>query len=267
MYGRGRRRPRFSLLQLDYNESFFIDLGCILDVEEPAGKKLGLRGARRLKGRLKVGSWSLTFDPEDPETPLLRLPMREMPQPADAWDGDPDGGEGLEVRASLGYRRATADEPIEAVRLEEEGGGGGGCRLRFALLHTPLSLVLPLARGLHAALQLPAAEADARRAELADEHCQAEEFDYASLADPLEAHLLELRCKCIRPMLQLPAILLITESRVYVQAGSGSGGGGAAADHISHWPLDRIARAVRRRHLLRPTALELAFGGNGGGNE
>ena len=63
-----------------------------------------------------------------------------------------------------------------------------------------------------------------RRAELADEHCQAEEFDYASLADPLEAHLLELRCKCIRPMLQLPAILLITESRVYVQAGSGSGG-------------------------------------------
>ena len=144
MYGRGRRRPRFSLLQLDYNESFFIDLGCILDVEEPAGQKLGLRGARRLKGRLKVGSWSLTFDPEDPETPLLRLPMREMPQPADAWDGDPDGGEGLEVPASLGYRRATADEPIEAVRLEEEGGGGGGCRLRFALLHTPLSLVLPL---------------------------------------------------------------------------------------------------------------------------
>ena len=102
MYGRGRRRPRFSLLQLDYNESFFIDLGCILDVEEPAGQKLGLRGARRLKGRLKVGSWSLTFDPEDPETPLLRLPMREMPQPADAWDGDPDGGEGLGVRASLG---------------------------------------------------------------------------------------------------------------------------------------------------------------------
>ena len=67
MYGRGRRRPRFSLLQLDYNESFFIDLGCILDVEEPAGQKLGLRGARRLKGRLKVGSWSLTFDPEDPD--------------------------------------------------------------------------------------------------------------------------------------------------------------------------------------------------------
>ena len=143
MYGRGRRRPRFSLLQLDYNESFFIDLGCILDVEEPAGQKLGLRGARRLKGRLKVGSWSLTFDPEDPETPLLRLPMREMPQPADAWDGDPDGGEGekddevvdldkllaflrdLEIRGNLQVQRPSAVDGLTQLLSQYDGGGDG----------------------------------------------------------------------------------------------------------------------------------------------
>ena len=54
-------------------------------------------------------------------------------------------------------------------------------------------------------------------------------------------------------MLNLPATLLLTESRLYVSEPS------CVDAPLTHWPLAALERAVRRRHLLRPVGLELQF--------
>ena len=78
MLGRNTRR-RFSLLLLDHGELYLEDHGCFFHPASSAqASLLGLRTTKKLKGRLRVASSSLTFEPEDTAAPLMRVLLREL---------------------------------------------------------------------------------------------------------------------------------------------------------------------------------------------
>ena len=271
MLHRGTRRSRFSLLLLDHGELYLEDHGCFFHPASPAqAQLLGLRTTKKLKGRLRVASCSLTFEPEELAAPLMRIALRELHGPA--AERMEAGAEVFEVTVAGVMTKRDLLQPFAACRLAAEGGGGvdaattvaaaATARLRFSLLHTPLPPFLGLLSELREAQLLPASQAEPRLQRLSGAQEEKCAFDLTALVDPLEAHQLQLTVHRVLPMLTVPGLLLLTSSRLYLQSLVAADG-----PAVSRWGLETLVRAVRRRHLLRHTGLELRFetgGGSGG---
>lgn len=245
---RSKRRPRFSLLTcLEYGEVYFGDHAATLLPNTAQVEQLGLRWSS-YTGRIMVASGSLTFEPDDNDAPLLRLLLRDVKSPLVEWAAMPEGvPPGFQITCDSISARREKFEPLFAVRLADAAS-----LLRFSLQHAQpadfvrlLNGVLEILRQPHAATRLQA---------LHQEQELSKTFDQTALLDPLELQLDQLRVERVRPMLSVTAILLVTESRVYISEASG-----ASESPLTHWPLTALLRVVRRRHLLRHTALELQF--------
>ena len=249
---RGTRRSRFSLLLLDHGELYLEDHGCFFHPASPAqAQLLGLRTTKKLKGRLRVASCSLTFEPEELAAPLMRIALRELHGPA--TERVEAGAEAFEVTAAGVLTKRDLLQPFATCRLAAEGGGGedaataaaaaaATAQLRFSLLHTPLPPFLALLVELRELSQLPASQAEPRLQRLSGAQEEKCAFDLTALVDPLEAHQLQLPVHRVLPMLSKPGLLLLTSSRLYLQ-------NLAAADGpaVSRWGLETLVRAVQVR--------------------
>ena len=271
MHRGGTRRSRFSLLLLDHGELYLEDHGCFFHPASPAqAQLLGLRTTKKLKGRLRVASCSLTFEPEELAAPLMRIALRELHGPA--TERVEPGAEAFEVTAVGVMTKRDLLQPFAACRLAAEGGVGvdaataaasaATARLRFSLLHTPLPPFLALLAELREAQLLPASQAEPRLQRLSGAQEEKCAFDLTALVDPLEAHQLQLTVHRVLPMLTVPGLLLLTSSRLYLQSLVAADG-----PAVSRWGIETLVRVVRRRHLLRHTGLELRFETGGGGSE
>ena len=263
-------RKRFSLLMLAYGERYLEDRAVILEPAPPLSD-------RRLKGRLKVATWSLTFEPDDPEAPLMRIMLRDCDGPPQPHSFEEDGVEaagtadadGLSLAPRLVLHKRSAHQPFASLSRAP------GERLAFALLHAPLRPLLALVGALHGATQLPEPLGEERLRSIgAGERAPA--FDLTALVDPLEEHAPPVDVTRISPMMLTPATLVLSDSQLYLHSdaercrtvprrfreGSCSyrhsdAAAAASAAAVSHWPLAHLRRAVRRRHLMRSTAVEL----------
>jgi len=243
-------RKRFSLLMLAYGERYLEDRAVILEPAPPLSD-------RRLKGRLKVATWSLTFEPDDPEAPLMRIMLRDCDGPPQPHSFEEDGVEaagtadadGLSLAPRLVLHKRSAHQPFASLSRAP------GERLAFALLHAPLRPLLALVGALHGATQLPEPLGEERLRSIgAGERAPA--FDLTALVDPLEEHAPPVDVTRISPMMLTPATLVLSDSQLYLHSDAAAAASAAA---VSHWPLAHLRRAVRRRHLMRHTALELRF--------
>ena len=280
---RGTRRSRFSLLLLDHGELYLEDHGCFFHPASPAqAQLLGLRTTKKLKGRLRVASCSLTFEPEELAAPLMRIALRELHGPA--TERVEAGAEAFEVTAAGVLTKRDLLQPFATCRLAAEGGGGedaataaaAAAQLRFSLLHTPLPPFLALLVELRELSQLPASQAEPRLQRLSGAQEEKCAFDLTALVDPLEEHAPPVDVTRISPMMLTPATLVLSDSQLYLHSdaegcrtvprrfreGSCScrhsdAAAAASAAAVSHWPLVHLRRAVRRRHLMRSTAVEL----------
>ena len=137
-----RGRPRFSLLMLNYGETYLEDRAVSLLPAPPLT-------SRTLKGRLKVATWSVSFEPDDPEAPVLRVMLRECARPPGV---EGDAGFALAPRTVLHKREAH--QPFTAHARPADAPP-----LVFRLLHAPLPPLLALTTALYEALGLPEAQA------------------------------------------------------------------------------------------------------------
>ena len=117
---RGTRRSRFSLLLLDHGELYLEDHGCFFHPASPAqAQLLGLRTTKKLKGRLRVASCSLTFEPEELAAPLMRIALRELHGPA--TERVEAGAEAFEEeRSALRTQGDILKQELEGARMREE---------------------------------------------------------------------------------------------------------------------------------------------------
>ena len=110
------RRSRFSLLLLDHGELYLEDHGCFFHPASPAqAQLLGLRTTKKLKGRLRVASCSLTFEPEELAAPLMRIALRELYGPVS--ERVEAGAEAFEVSAGGVMTKRDLLQPFASCRL------------------------------------------------------------------------------------------------------------------------------------------------------
>lgn len=250
-----RPRRRWSILTcLEHGERFFGAHTATLHLEEST---LHILGAREMvvPGRLMVASSSITFEPDDADSPLVRITLRDIPQPILEWAGTPPAKPGFELQPRSVAVRMEKFAPLRTVRPPSSPFAPLRISLdaptaRPAEVLRLLNTLLEISRKTHTQQGGPLQQLF----EQSELHTQpGASFDQASLVDPLEAQLLHVRVQRVRPMLTLPATLLLTESRLYVSDPSGSDAS------LTHWPLGALERVLRRRHLLRPTGVELQF--------
>ena len=257
---RKRARPRFSLLTcLEHGELYFGSHAASLHPTADQAEALSLPPrVSALAGRLMVASKSLTFEPDDPDAPLVRMVLKDVPRPLIEWAastheviGAGAGAGGFEIHVRMLAARMERYQPLRTIKLAPTVPA-----LRFSLQHTrPISFVNLLNSILDLSMKPHDSAAQARLQQLhaESEQVSAVTFDQTALVDPLEAQLMQLRVQRVRPMLTLPGLLLLTESRLYIAEPA------CIECPLTHWPLAALERVVCRRYLLRDVALELHF--------
>ena len=125
MQGRSRR-SRFSLLLLDHGELYLEDHGCYF---HPASTQqatlLGLRTTKKLKGRLRVASCSLTFEPEELTVPIMRILLKELYGGASMHTEG--GAEAFEITTTTGVMtKRDLLQPFSTCRLAASGAVASG---------------------------------------------------------------------------------------------------------------------------------------------
>ena len=266
-----RKARRFNLLLLDHGETFIEDHAVQMYPTEALAGALGVRAARFWRGRIHCASASLTFEPEEPDVPLLRVLLNDVEAPLVEWSAGAAGGRGTGNPWDGGRQEATVGEGFvcgsgSVLHKRESNQPFATLRLpapepmRFVLLHTRASVfletMLPVQRSLKDSKAQTALQAQWLQKQ------ENKSFDLTGLVDPLETHILELRVQRVRPMVSTAAILLLTESRLYLQDCFTSD-----SAPLTHWTLGALVSVTRRRHLLRHTALELRMiGGSGSGS-
>ena len=141
-----KRRVRFSLLTcLEHGELYFGSHAASFHPTADQAEALSLPPrVSALAGRLMVASKSLTFEPDDPDAPLVRMVLKDVPRPLIEWAastheviGAGAGAGGFEIHVRMLAARMERYQPLRTIKLAPSVPA-----LRFSLPHTrPISFV------------------------------------------------------------------------------------------------------------------------------
>jgi factor associated with neutral sphingomyelinase activation len=263
-------RTRFNLLTLEYGEVFVEDFSVYAfpPFTEDATDFSAIEPLK-VRGRLKMCSRSLIFEPLDPSRPLLKYSFKQMTT-------------GVDI-----YRLGTRDEELCSFKstsfvafacncyseIKEHGRVGphrvikcGGTGFKganqqvflFALLHADapqfVSKVIELRRLLNYQRGLISTIDQLGGPSLAPTLNARSVFDTSSLVDFHETLLLKqpVAVKRIKPLLAIPGVLMATEQRLYYQPAQLNN----VSEKFQYIDLNRVERILRRRYLLQPLGLE-----------
>lgn len=245
-YVDSHRKERFSLLLLEPSEIYFEDYSVFC---YPANFSEEEAIKRKQKGRLKICSKSLVFDPKDINKPILKFQLSECTI-IDQWNG------------SLLSKLDTKGNVIRVVSeqvVEIEGGIIAPYRFKrekqaylFTLNYVSASYCLPQILQLRRAATLPGVEQASMIAAIVMSRQSRVSFDTSWLEDLYETIILETTGNRITPLVTNPGRILLTSSRIYFQP----------YNNAEPWPvlkfcLSDIKRVVKRRFLLRHVGIEL----------
>ncbi|XP_054707013.1 LOW QUALITY PROTEIN: protein FAN-like [Uloborus diversus] len=239
-------KVRFSLLLLEPGEIYFEDYGCVCyrgaDGENDAH-------ARSSKGRLKVCSKSILFDPKDVLQPILKFPLRDC-QTIERWQGSLmskiDKGNVIYIECDQVIEMLEGNIIAPYTFRREKS------RFRFALQYVTASACVARISQLKRASMLPSADQAVMISAIVNCRQGSVKFDTSWLEDLHETILLETTSNKITPLVVNPGRLLLTTSRLYFQP----------YNNAEPWPvlkikLSNIKRVIKRRFLLKQVGLEL----------
>ena len=259
---------RFDLLLLEEGEYFFEDYSAVrcalplLHTQSPQHGALNM--CRQVRGRIKVCSRSIMFDPEDTSVPVASYSFRSMKamMPSDfSRAGDtssPELGSELFVITTTSVTNMREDGVHHPYRAETPPTttSDGSFVLLFALLHTSLNKVMPLIRHLwklqQQAMTKGPPESDLLQTLLRQRHL--DKFDSSLLVDFSEKPLVQgaILVTRIIPLVKHPGCLYITSKRVYFQPAPLNNVG----DPVVRFRLKNIEKMYKRRYMLRQCGLE-----------
>ena len=245
------RGKRFSLLCLEEGEDY-VDDWVASAAPWPAQIADGGGAAAvcgRVAGKLRLGSKSLMFDPDDARAPIVRLPFANVVQLEPESSG---GGGGGSSSSSSGEKNASAAFTVTAslcIRMKPEGrdapysfdkfpASGGenaaAAKWRFELSYAPLDAFLPLAMRYLAASKVGGgtsassssspsssrAESERALALAAEERfsslARSNPFDPSLLVDISERIIADVApARLLSPLVAEPGRVVVTDARVY----------------------------------------------------
>lgn len=238
-----RSKARFTLLLLEEGELYLDDYAALA---------YGGDGVqRKTRGRLKLCSASLLFDPDDVRVPVTRLPFSDVQHAELVRDPEllgalPPRTELFSVATTLTMemKENNANVPY-AFRREP-------ALHRFSLSYGSAAQVIARVNELVRARQ--AGEGARVAAALLEERERAMHFDPSWIRDLDEHRLLELPASRVAPLVLHPGRLLLTQRRLYFQPLNA-----IDANPVDVFALADVKAVYRRRHTLRRTGVEIAF--------
>ncbi|XP_068670039.1 protein FAN-like isoform X4 [Montipora foliosa] len=240
-------KERFSLLLLEPGEIYFEDFSVFY---YPSGLSEEEAIKRKQRGRLKICSKSILFDPIDTVYPILKFPVRECISVAH-WAG------------SL-MSRIDAKGDVLAIESKQiiemkEGNSIAPYRFRrektkylFSFNFVALNFVLPQLEQLLRASTLMPADQQAMINSIVQSRQARVSFNTSWLEDLHEKIVMETMAKRITPLVCNPGRIMLTSCRLYFQPFNN-----ADPCPVVKCKLSNMCRVVKRRYLLRHVGVEI----------
>ncbi|CAH3169012.1 unnamed protein product [Porites evermanni] len=238
---------RFSLLLLEPGEIYFEDFSVFYypsDLPEEEAIK------RKQRGRLKICSKSILFDPIDTSYPILKFPLRECISIMH-WSGslmsriDTKGDVlAIESKQVIEMKEGNTIAPY-TFRRERN-------KYLFSFNFVALNFVLPQLEQLHRASTLMPADQQAMINSIVQSRQARVSFNTSWLEDLHEKIVMETMAKRITPLVCNPGRIMLTSSRLYFQPFNN-----ADPCPVVKCKLSKICRVVKRRYLLRHVGVEV----------
>uniref|UniRef100_T1JHX1 WD repeat-containing protein 55 homolog n=1 Tax=Strigamia maritima TaxID=126957 RepID=T1JHX1_STRMM len=241
------KRERFSLLLLEPGEIYFEDFAVH---HYPVGLPEHEAMQRKRKGRLKVCSKSLVFDPSEMIYPIIKFPLRDCTT-IDQWKGSLMSKldtKGAVVAITCNYciemLPSGIIKPYTTIKKTE--------RYLFSLIYGSIDDCIPQICQLHRASTLSAGDQASMIGAIVHSRHSSVKFNPCWLQDLQETIVLEKYGSRISPLVTNPGLIVLTSLRLYFQPFNN-----AEAFPVLKIKLEKITRIVKRRFLLRHVGIEL----------
>jgi len=240
-------KERFSLLVLAPGEIYFEDFSAFyypFTVSEDNAFE------RRQKGRLKLCSKSLVFDPLDVSHPMIKLQFRDISE-IGKWNGSL-----LSKLASQGDVMLL--EAKQLIEMKESGVIAPYRHIRqkrkhlFSLNFGSLSATMPLIEQLQRASTLNPYDEASMIATIVQSRQSRLAFNTSWIEDLYEKIIIEVPGEKITPLVCNPGKVLLTSLRLYFQPFNN-----VEVLPVIKLKLSEVKRAIKRRYLLKHVGLEL----------
>ncbi|XXQ39809.1 BEACH domain-containing protein [Plasmodiophora brassicae] len=241
--GARAKARRFTPLLLDDGEHVFADFECVV----VAG-----RAGRPCTGRIKVCSRSLIVDPDAWDTPVTRLPYASMSHMDLSMRS---GAPALDVRCRIVVEMKHQGQDTPYVSRESIDDNW-----KVTLPYSDLGLEFPLIRRLFE-LRHDVDRAD-KLAGIVHERVQMAVFDTSAISDIKERLLTPkaVPCNVITPLQQSLSVMMLTDSRLYVQPIVQDAGRTGGSCCVTSHPISKVTEVFRRRYAMRHIGLEVFIG-------
>lgn len=247
-YNSYHRKERFSLLVLAPGEIYFEDFSAFY---YPFAVSEDEAFQRRQKGRLKLCSKSLVFDPLEISHPMIKLQFKDMTN-IGKWNGSllsKLGSQGdvmlIEAKQSIQMKESGIIAPYKHIREKKKHLFS----FNFGSLLTTLSLIEQLQRAStlnpHDEASMIATIVQSKQSRMA--------FNRSWIEDLYEKIILEVPGEKITPLVCNPGKVLLSSMRLYFQP----------FNNVELLPvikikLSEVKRIIKRRYLLRHVGLEVS---------
>lgn len=253
---------RFSYLLLDEGEFYVQDwiatcrqgsLDGLQKIQLPSWQ------LHQMKGRLRLCSKSIFFEPDNFSAPIIRFPMNkvkkvealtETPSSSnfvnDKWLGTQEGFV-LEAALHVTMKENGIDAPYVFEKQDSIWW--------FALEFSPVQQFLKQVKSFISINLLPSVERDMVLFNTRGQKEAQAHFDSTSLVDLNEQISLDLPSAQVTPLVREPGRLVITQAHLYFQPMINLNDDSP----VRLEPLSAIIAVARRRHALRQIGLEIFF--------
>ena len=210
---------------------------------------------KQTKGRMVVCAFSIVFEPENLSLPVIRLTFADMTRcVAESHIRGPfQGRETLfvESKAMTKMKDSGKNEPYVVDKRTMVH--------RFSINFSALKQVYPLVKELFLTSQLDDVFKEGKIQSVLlrmEEHMI---FDPSWLENLGEVRRMEVRASRVKPLVEIPGRVMLTNARLYFQPVKSVG-----ASPILKYRLSSITTLFKRRHKLRSIGMEIFFDGSDG---
>uniref|UniRef100_A0A6B2KXN1 BEACH domain-containing protein n=1 Tax=Arcella intermedia TaxID=1963864 RepID=A0A6B2KXN1_9EUKA len=202
--------------------------------------------SRPIKGRLKICSQSLFFDPHEERLPVVRYAFQDI-SVIEPWKNNAAINENYFMIRTSKITQMRANMLNEPYKIEE-----GDILHRFSLNWISLTEFLSRVMRLYNISKGPRWIAIDKIKEIVEEKEASTSFDTSWLEYLDERPLKEQNCVRVTPLVHNPGRLMITTKLVYFQPLNN-----ITANPVEKFPFSKITRVIKRRHTLRHIGLEI----------
>lgn len=238
-------RDRFSLLLLEPGEIYFEDFSANLLPSDPSSVDVDDRKSR---GRIKVCSKSLVFDPQDTSLPLIKFPFHQCEKISEhshaLFAKNTVNVIAVQCKQIIEMK---ADNIIGPFKFKENKD-----KFIFRLNFCKAEDFLAMACQLHRASTLPVMDHDSMIAAIVFSRQNRVPFDTSRLDNLFEKIVMETTAERITPLVVNPGRVLLTSARLYFQPFNN-----VENVPVMKFKLSDIKSILKRRFLQQHVGLEI----------